>query len=138
MSAYHRACFVFSLTALSGASSVLTVVSGADESTYTSALYFNYAFGGAAIGTAVAASTASCDVLAAWTNAATLTLTYGTYSTFMLVVEIDSTDMDLVTGGGEPWLSCVFTTTTSVAGTVTGIAILEPRYKGNRLGTCLK
>jgi hypothetical protein len=67
--------FVFTLNTLSGASSTLTVNSGVSDAACTSAMNFNYAFGGAALGTATAGSTTSCDVLSAWTNAATLTLT---------------------------------------------------------------
>lgn len=135
MKNFHKATFLFILNTLGGASSVLTVNSGTSDAACSSALYFNYAFGGAAMGTAVAGSTASCDVLAAWTNAATLTLTYGTYSNFMLVVEVDAACMDLA--NNEEWLTCKFTTAGSVTGTVSGFAILKPRYGGNRSETCL-
>ena len=135
MTNYHEATFMFTLNTLSGASSTLTVTSGATDGTYTSALYFNYAFGGAALGTATAGSATSCDVLAAWTNANTLTLTHGTYSNFMLVVEVDAASMDMA--NSEEWLTCVFTTTASVVGTCSGYAILKPRYQGNRIATCL-
>jgi hypothetical protein len=126
-------CFI--LNTLSGASSVLTVNSGVSDAACTSAMYFNYAFGGAALGTATAGSATSCDVLAAWTNAATLTLTYGTYSDFMLVVDVDPAEMD--TANDEDWLTCKFTTTSSVVGTVSGFAICEYRYPGNASETVL-
>lgn len=135
MKNFHKATFMFILNTLGTASATLTVNSGTSDAACTSALYFNYAFGGAAVGTAVAGSTASCDVLAAWANAATLTLTYGTYSNFMLVVEISAASMDLA--NNEEWLTCKFVEGSSGTGTVSGFAVLEPRYQSNRSGTCL-
>jgi len=135
MKGFHKATFIFTLNTLAGASAALTVTSGADTATYTSPLYFNHALGGAAVGTAVADSTASCDVLAAWANAATLTLTHGTYTNKMLVVEVDASEMDIA--NAEEWLSCVITTAGSVTGNASCIAILEPRYKTNRSPTAL-
>lgn len=135
MKGFHKATLVFTFGTLGTASSVMTVNSGATNGAVTSAIYFNYAFGGAAIGTAVAGSTASCDVLAAWTNAATLTITHGSYSNYMLVVEVDAADMDLA--NDEYWLTVRFTNPGTATGTVDGFAILEPRYAGNRSGTAL-
>ena len=128
-------CFVFILNTLGGASSVLTVNSGVSDAACTTAMRFNYAFGGAALGTATAGSTTSCDVLGAWTSATTLTLTYGTYTNFMLVVEVDPQDMNLDLD--HDWLTCKFTTTTSVTGTVSGVAVTGYRFPGNRSDTVL-
>lgn len=128
-------CFVFMLNTLAGASSVLTVCSGVGDAECTTAMRFNYAFGGAAMGTATAGSATSADVLAAWTSAATLTLTYGTYTNFMLVVEVDIADMNLASD--HDWLTCKFTTTTSVTGTVNGVAICGYRYPGQGSDTVL-
>ena len=130
-----KVTYCFILNTLGGASSTLTVKSAIADATYTTAIRFNYAFGGAAVGTAVAGSTASCDVLAAKTSAETLTLTYGTYSNYMLVVEIDPADMNSALD--HDWLACVFTTTTSVTGKVSGFAIIEYRYPGARSDTVL-
>lgn len=130
-----KVTYCFILNTLGGASSVLTVNSGASDAACTSAMRFNYAFGGAALGTATAGSTTSCDVLAAKTSAETLTLTYGTYSNFMLVVEVDPADMD--TANEEDWLTCKFLTTSSVTGNVSGFAIIEYRYPGARSDTVL-
>ena len=135
MKGFHAATFIFMFGTLSGANSTLTINSGTSAATCSSALYFNYAYGGAAVGTAVAASTASSDVLGAWTNAATLAIVHGTYDNFMLVCEIDASLMDLA--NEEEWMTAKFTTTTSVVGRVDGIAILKPRYKSNRSATCL-
>jgi hypothetical protein len=132
---YLRATFVFTFGTLGTASSVMTVVSGASDAASSSTLYFDYAFGGAAIGTAVAGSTSSCDVLGAWTNAATLTITYSTYSNYMLVVEVEGDKMDRE--NDEEWLTVIFTDPGTATGTVDGFAILEPRYTGNRSATAL-
>lgn len=130
-----KVTFVFMLNTLGGASSTLTVNSGTSDAACTTAMRFNYAFGGAAMGTATAGSTTSCDVLAAWTSASTLTLTYGSYSNYMLVVEVDPADMN--TASDHDWLTCAFTTTSSVTGTVNGVAICEYRYPGNASDTVL-
>jgi hypothetical protein len=131
----NKVCFVFMLNTLGGASSVLTVCSGVSDAACTTDIRFNYAFGGAAMGTATAGSATSCDVLAAWTSAATLTLTYGTYSNFMLVVEVDIADMNSALD--HDWLTCKFTTTSSVTGTVNGVAIADYRYPGQGSATVL-
>lgn len=136
MKGFHKCCFVFLFNTLSGASAALTITSGAAESAYTTALYFNYALGGAIVGTAAAGSATSCDVVAAWTNAATLTLTHATYTNKMLLVEVDAAAMDMA--DDEEWLSGVITTAGSVVGTASCVAILEPRYQSNRSPTCLK
>lgn len=134
MKGFHKCTFVFLCHTLAGATATLTITSGAAESAYTTAETFSYAWGGAAIGTAVIASTASCDVLAAWASAASVALTYTTYSGFMLVVEIDAKAMTTA----QPWLSGVITTAGSVTGRASCVAILSPRYTGNRSATCLK
>ncbi len=135
MKGFHKATLIFTFDTLAGASAALTINSGTSAGTCSSALYVNYAWGGAAIGTAVAGSTASCDVLAAWTNAASIEITHGTYDNYMLVVEVDASCMDTV--NEEEWLTCRFTDPGGATGTVDVIAILEPRYTGNRSSTVL-
>ena len=123
MKNYHRCTFLFILHALGGASAELTINSGATDAACTSALTFHYAFGGAAVGSA------DCDVLAADATSAGLTLTYGSYSGFALVAEVNAADMDVA--NGENWLTGKITTASSVTGRVSCFAILEPRYTGN-------
>ena len=135
MKGFHKATFIITFNTIASGNNILTVTSGADVDTYTSNLYFNYALGGAVVGTAVADSTASADVLADWTNAATLTLTAATYTNKVLVVEVDAASMDIA--NGEEWLSLVFTYSATTTGNASVIAILEPRYKSNRSPTCL-
>lgn len=123
MKNYHKATLVFLMGTLAGASSVLTINSGATNGTCSSALYFNYAW-------ASAAQTASgADVLAAWTNAASVTVTHSSYDNFMLVCEVDAAAMDIA--NGEFWLTAIFTDPGGATGLVNGIAILEPRYGSN-------
>lgn len=135
MKDYHHATFIFTFGTLGTASSVLTINSGTSAGAASSALTFTYAFGGAAIGTAVAGSTASCDVLAAWATSAALTITHDAYDNYMLVCEVPASAMDIA--NGEEWLTPVLTDPGTATGTVDCIAILLPRYKGNRMGTCL-
>ena len=135
MKNYHSATFIFTFGTLGTASSVLTINSGTSAGAASSALTVNYAWGGAAIGTAVAGSTASCDVLADWTAAASVTITHGSYDNYMLVVEVDAKAMDLA--NGEEWLTPVLTDPGTATGTVDCIAILKPRYTGNRSATAL-
>jgi len=130
-----KVTYCFILNTIAGASSVLTDNSGVSDAACTTAMRFYYAFAGAAMGTATAGSTTSCDVLAAKTSASTLTLTYGSYSNFMLVVEVDVADMD--SASDHDWLTCKFTTTSSVTGTVSGFAICEYRYPGATSDTVL-
>jgi len=132
---YHKACLVFVFGTLTTASQVLTINSGATNAAISSALYFNYAWGGAAVGTAVAGSTASCDVLSDWTNAATLTITHGSYDNKMLVCEVNADDMDLA--NNEYFLTAFFDDPGTAVGTVDAWAILDNRYKSNRGGTAL-
>ena len=127
MKNFHKATIVITMGVVVG-DAVLTVNSGATDGALTSALTFNHAVGGGAIGAA------SADVLAAWTSAATLTLTAGTYSTKMLVLEINAAAMDVA--NGEEWLTVAI----SAAGTsayMHAVAILQPRYSSDMSATGL-
>ena len=122
MKGFHRAAIIITFGAMSG-NAVLTVNSGATDGATTSALTFDYAYGGAAIGSA------NCDVVTASTSAATLTIAAATFADKMLILEVDGSDMDVA--NGENWLTVAI----SAAGTsavVHAVAILEPRYTGNR------
>jgi hypothetical protein len=128
MSNYHKATFIFNFGACTG-DVTFSFNSGATEGTKTTAVVAKAALGGAAIGTAVAASTASCDVLGAW-QAITTTLAI-TCTTKMVVVEVSAQSM----APTHKWLTG---TVAATAGIVSGVAILEPRYGSSRIGTCLK
>ena len=128
MSGFHKATFIFTF-GVTGADVVFYFKSGTTEGAKTNYVVGNIALGGAAIGTAVAASTASCDVLGAW-SALTTTATL-TCSTKMVVVEINASSMT----SGDTWLTGNIACATGIGHCV---AILEPRYSSNRSGTCLK
>ena len=126
MANFHKATIIVTCGATTG-DVTFTPTCGATEGAKTTAVPFSYAMGGAAIGTAVAGSTASCDVLGATgSHASTIALTC---TTKMVVVEIDSAAMSL------PWLTL---TVAATAGILHVVAILEPRYTGYRSATCLK
>lgn len=130
MANYHKATFIFTFGAVT-TDVTITPTSGASEGTKTTAVPLQYAKGGAAIGTAVAASTASCDVLAAWTAHASVATVLAA-SNLMVVVEINAASMT----ADEPWLT--LTVAADSAGICHCVAILEPRYAGNRSATALK
>jgi hypothetical protein len=130
MAGYHKATFIFTFGAVT-TDITFTPKTGTSEGAKTNAVVTKYAAGGAVIGTAVAASAASCDVLAAWSDSTT-TITLSAATTKFIVIEIDAANFTQ----GDNWL------TVTVAAGTNGIchcvAILEPRYKENRLATCLK
>ena len=130
MANYHKATFIFTFGTVT-TDVTFTPKTGISEGTKTNAVATKVAAGGAVIGTAVAASTASCDVLAAWT-ATTTTHVLSAASNKVLVMEISAAAMT----SGDNWL------TVTVAAGTGGIchctAILEPRYGSTRIGTCLK
>lgn len=130
MSGFHKATFLFTFGTVT-TNIVITPKSGISEGTKTNAVPSQYAEGGAVIGTAVVASTASCDVLAAWTATAT-TVPLTAASNKFLVVEIDAKAITQ----GDSWLT--LTVAAGTSGICHCVAILEPRYTGNRSGTCLK
>ena len=130
MSGFHKATFIFTMGVVT-TDITFTPKSGISEGTKTNAVPSMIAIGGAAIGTAVAASTASCDVLGAWTASATTHVTTGN-SNLMYVIEVNASAMT----DGDDWLT--ITLTTATGGIVHCVVILEPRYQSNRSATCLK
>jgi len=136
MSGFHHATIYLQYHSIGTASPVLYAYSGATNGAQTSALTFNYAFGGAAAGTAVAGSAASCDVLTAWSTSAALTITHGTYDNYILVLEIPASIMDVA--NSEYFLTLNHTDpSTGCTGNVTACAILHPRYGSYRSATAL-
>jgi hypothetical protein len=127
MSKYHKATFIFTCGAFTG-NGTFSFTSGTTAGAKTTAVPCKIALGGAAIGTAVAGSTASCDVLAAWT--AVTTTQALTCTTKMVVAEVDASDMT----DGHSWLTG---TVAATAGILHVVAILEPRFTSNRSETAL-
>ena len=119
----HHATIIFQFHDIGTASPVLTVHSGATDGAMTSDLTFRYAFGSAA------ALAATSDVLGATATSAALTITHGTYDNFMLVVDVDMSEMDVE--NGEPWITAEFTDPGTATGHVTAIGIFRPRYANN-------
>lgn len=130
MAGFHKVTFLFTFGAVT-TDIIITPKSGASEGTKTTAVPSQYSAGGAVIGTAVAASTASCDVLAAWTATAT-TVPLSAATNKFLVIEITAASMT----AGEPWLT--LTVAAGTNGICHCVAILMPRYSSNRSKTCLK
>jgi len=130
MANYHRATLIFTFGAVT-TDITITPTCGATEAAKTTAVPLQYAKGGAAIGTAVLGSASSCDVLAAWTahaSAASITAA----SNLMAVVEISASAM----AASKPWLTV--TVAAGSSGICHCVAVLEPRYTGNRSVTALK
>ena len=128
MKNYHRCTFLVMMHALGGAANYILIYSGATAAALTTAETFRYAFGGAAT------ESAGADVLAAATTSANLEVAHATYDNYMLVCEIDASDMT----DGQEWLtfSCADTDTGSTGG-MSVFAILEPRYSSDRSATAL-
>lgn len=130
MEGFHRATFIVNYQTIGGAANYVLLYSGATDGALTSALTFNYAFGGAATGAA------NADVLAANATSANLSVAHATYDNYMLVVEVDASDMDIA--NNENWLTLTFADTdTGATGNVSVVAILEPRYTNNLSGSAL-
>lgn len=129
MKGYHHATFIVGLQTLAGASATLEVYSGATPGACTTALTVNYAFGGAAQGSA------NSDVLAAWTSAAVVTLTHTTYDNYMLIIEVPATAMDLA--NKHSWLTLRITDPGGATGNAQVHAILKPRYAKGQSPTAL-
>lgn len=130
MKNYHHCMFIVNFQDLGGAAIYVYVYSGATDGAKTSALTFNYAFGGAAQGSA------NCDVLAAWATSAALTVAHATYDNYMLIVEVPATIMDLA--NNEDWLTMSLQDDdTGATGNATVHAVLQPRYAGYQSVTAL-
>lgn len=129
MAGFHHATFIVSCGAFTG-DGTFTAFSGATEGAKTTAVPFRHALGGAAIGTAVLGSVASCDVLGAAVAEADGSAAI-TCTTKMIVIEVDADDM----AEGHAWLTLNVAATAGIAHV---IAILEPRFTGARSATALK
>jgi hypothetical protein len=129
MKNFHRATFIVGLQTLGGADPTVGVYSGASDGTCTTFVPFDYAYGSAAAGSA------SCDVLAAWTNAtAVVTIANASKDNFMLIIEVDAAAM----GAGHNWLTIQFADpSTGATGNVQVHAVLQPRYSNNCSPTAL-
>jgi len=132
MKNYSRCTFLVQWHAIGVADGTLRVYSGATDGAATTALTFHHAKGGAAQGSA------DCDVLAADATSSALTIANATDDNFLQIIEVDAADMD--TGNDHEWLTLRISDDVGgggQTGNVTVIAILQPRYPGNRSATAL-
>lgn len=121
MANYHSARFIVNFQTIGGAATYVLLYSGATDAALTSALTFQYGFGGAAQGSA------NCDVVSTWSTSANLTVAHATYDNYMLIIDIDGSAMD--TTNNEKWLTLVFADTDGGStGNVSVTAVLQPRY----------
>jgi len=132
MANFHKATFIFTFGTVTTDITV-TAKSGVSAGTKTNNVLYQHALGGAAIGTAVAGSAASCDVLAAWSQTTALAPapTIAAVSNLMLVIEIDAKAIT----PGDSWLTLTIAAGTS--GIAHCVAVLQPRYTGARSVTAL-
>jgi len=125
MKNYHRMTLVFTNGVTSG-SAVLKIYSGAADAGTSSAVDFSYAYGGGAI---AAASADYLSATTAVTAASGLALASATFSSKMMVFEINASAMNIA--NGEEWLTPVISSA-GTSGITHAVAILEPRYTNNR------
>lgn len=131
MSKYRHATIVLLFDATVTGDNILTLECGATDGADTSDATFHYRVGGADIGSA------NCDVLAADSTSAALTLTEATYEGTMLVLELDADELPT---SGETTYNQVTVDIdgTATAGNITGVAILSrPRYAEAIMDTAL-
>lgn len=112
----HAAFHVMFGPSLAG-DAVLTLYSGATDGAKTTAMTFNYRYGGAAI------KSASADVYSASASSAALTATGTTYVSRHLIIEVDAANMT----DGHSWLTLNINADAS-AGECAVLAELEPTY----------
>lgn len=123
MANVHHVCFICSFGELTG-SSDLTVKTGASAGTETTALTFNYRWASAARGTAGA------DVYGSWSTSAALEITDGTYEDYVLLVEVDASEVT----ADEPWLTLSIDSDASVI-LASCVAITQSRHVGATIPT---
>jgi len=124
----HSLSVAIAFGAITG-DAVLTVNTGATEGTKTTAVAFNYRFGGGDF------KAASADILGApvAVSSTGLTLTAATFDHRMIVIEIDA---DAVTDG-QPWVTLSLSNAASVL-LASAVAVGKPRYQGRTATTAIK
>lgn len=132
MKNFHKATFLITLGTIGVADFKLYIYNGATDAAVTTALTFRYAYGGAATASATA------DVLAAESTSAALQVDQASKSNFLLVLEIDASDTSVA--NQYEWITLVAKDNVGgggVTGTISAVAILEPRCTQNRSDTAL-
>jgi len=128
MKNYHGASFDFTFgpSYAGAAGAVIKLFSGAAAGTKTTALPFNYRYGGAAI------KSANADVLSVEGTSEALTCATATFVSRLLTIEIDSASIP----EGEPYLTFEIGAEAD-AGELTIVGHLVPRYSSAAEITCL-
>ena len=119
MANYHSASFdlVFGPSYAGAAGAIVKLYSGASNGAKTTAMTFNYRYGGAAIGSA------SADVLSTEATSAALQIATATLASRLLVIEVDAAAMT----AGHNWLT-VEVGAEADAGELAIVATLVPRF----------
>lgn len=113
----HRVTFIINLGTMVG-TSVMTINSGVANGAKTTALTFKYAYGSAAIGATTS------DVLGDDATSAALSVDAATYSTKMIIAEVNMSQIATAT---HKFLTLDFATG-ATSGPVSIVALVEPRY----------
>jgi hypothetical protein len=132
MKNFHSCTYLIDVGTMAAGNSTMTIASGPADGVKTTALTFKYAYGGA---TAIySAPGVGHDVLAASTSVATLEIDQGTYPNYLLVVEVDASQMDVA--NGHEWLTMTMTDI-AATGLTSIMAVLKPRFTEANSATCL-
>ena len=126
MKNYHHAVFILAFLSDLVSDAVLTINSGASDTIQTTAETFYYRVSPQDFGVA------ESDILSAEQSSTSLTLTEADYEDRIIVCEIDA---DAITDGQE-WLTLALDGGAS-AGSVTCVALLEPRYASKTFKTAI-
>lgn len=125
MEGVHKVRFIVNYQTIGVAANYVLLYSGATDGAKTSALTFRYGFGGAASGSA------NADVVATWSTSANLAVAHATYDNYMLIIDIEASEMDLA--NNENWLTLQFADTdTGATGNVSVTALVFRRYCDNQ------
>ncbi len=128
MSLYSFASFdlVFGPSYAGASGAIIKLYAGASAGTKTTALTFNYRYGGAAI------KSASADILSAEATSAALQIATATLASRLLTIEIDAAAIP----EGKPYLTIEIGAEAD-AGELTIVGHLMPRYASAADVTCL-
>ena len=126
MKNYHHIVYILMFNSDLAGDAVLTIKSGATDAAETTAETFSYRVSGADFGATGA------DILSAELTSSSLTLTEASYEDRVLVCELDA---DAITVD-QPYLTLALSNAAS-AGSVTCVALLEPRYASKVFATAI-
>ena len=126
MTNYHHAVFILAFLSDLNGDAVLTIKSGATDTAETTPVTFHHR------GSPQDFGVAGSDILSAELSTTSLILTEGNYQDRILVCEVDADDM----ADGQEWLTLSLDNT-ATGGSVTCVALLEPRYASKVFKTAI-